>query len=104
MPLGAAIGTGKGLSTAEMIRIIIRDAQVPVIVDAGLRAPSEAAQALEMGCEAVLVNSAMPLPIIQKPWQRPLRGVESGRAAWKGINAHFKAAVASSPLTSFLPR
>ena len=59
MPLGAAIGTGKGLSTAEMIRIIIRDAQVPVIVDAGLRAPSEAAQALEMGCEAVLVNSAI---------------------------------------------
>ena len=59
MPLGAAIGTGKGLSTAEMIRIIIRDAQVPVSVDAGLRAPSEAAQALEMGCEAVLVNSAI---------------------------------------------
>ena len=48
MPLGAAIGTGKGLSTAEMIRIIIRDTQVPVIVDAGLRAPSEAAQALEL--------------------------------------------------------
>ena len=59
MPLGAAIGTGRGLATAEMLRIIIRDAEVPVIVDAGLRAPSEAAQAIEMGCDAVLVNSAI---------------------------------------------
>ena len=65
MPLGAAIGTGRGLATAEMLRIIIRDAEVPVIVDAGLRAPSEAAQAIEMGCDAVLVNSAIAAAIPQ---------------------------------------
>ncbi len=106
MPLGAAIGTGKGLSTAEMIRIIIRDAKVPVIVDAGLRAPSEAAHALEMGCEAVLVNSAIAAADNPEAMAAAFKtGVESGRAAWKaGLMPTSEAAVASSPLTSFLSR
>src|SRR3972149_4393662 len=59
MPLGSAIGSGRGLATAEMLRLILRDARIPVIVDAGLRSPSEAAAALEMGGDAVLVNSAV---------------------------------------------
>ncbi|MEI6516916.1 MAG: thiazole synthase, partial [bacterium] len=59
MPLGSAIGTGHGLSTAEMVKLIIADSGIPVIVDAGIRSPSEAAAAMEMGCSAVLVNSAI---------------------------------------------
>ncbi|MBI3985381.1 MAG: thiazole synthase, partial [Lentisphaerae bacterium] len=59
MPLGSAIGSGRGLATAEMLRLIVRDSRIPVIVDAGLRAPSEAAAAIEMGCDAVLVNSSI---------------------------------------------
>ena len=59
MPLGAAIGTGQGLTTLSMLKIIIRDANVPVIVDAGLRSPSEAAMSMEIGVDAVLVNSAI---------------------------------------------
>ncbi len=104
MPLGSAIGTGKGLATAEMIRIIIRDANVPVIVDAGLRAPSEAAQAMEMGCDAVLVNSAIAAaddPIAMAAAFKT--GIETGRAAARaGLMPVSEAATASSPLTSFL--
>ena len=104
MPLGAAIGTGKGLATAEMIRIIIRDSQVPVIVDAGLRAPSQAAQAMEMGCQAVLVNSAIAAadnPVAMAAAFKT--AVESGHTAHHaGLMPTSEAAVASSPLTSFL--
>lgn len=104
MPLGAAIGTGKGLSTAEMIKIIIRDSNIPVIVDAGLRSPSEAAAALEMGCDAVLVNSAIAAadqpPAMAAAFKT---GVEAGRAARNaGLMPTSEAAIASSPLTSFL--
>ncbi|HSR88037.1 MAG TPA: thiazole synthase [Pontiella sp.] len=104
MPLGAAIGTGKGLSTAEMIKIIIRDANVPVVVDAGLRAPSEAACALEMGCDAVLVNSAIAAADHPAAMSAAFKmGVEAGRAAWlAGLMPTSEVAVASSPLTSFL--
>ena len=59
MPLGSAIGSGRGLQTRDLLECIVRDARVPVIVDAGLRCPSEAAAAMEMGCDAVLVNSAV---------------------------------------------
>src|SRR5271157_3365275 len=59
MPLGAAIGSGQGLTTMSMLKLIIRDASVPVIVDAGLRSPSEAALTMEIGGDAVLVNSAI---------------------------------------------
>lgn len=104
MPLGAAIGTGKGLSTAEMIKIIIRDANIPVIVDAGLRSPSEAACALEMGCDAVLVNSAIAAAEQPAAMAAAFKlGVEAGRAARRaGLMPTSEVAVASSPLTSFL--
>ena len=104
MPLGAAIGTGKGLSTAEMIKIIIRDSNVPVIVDAGLRAPSEAACALEMGCDAVLVNSAIAAAENPAAMGAAFKtGVEAGRAALRaGLMSTSEVAVASSPLTGFL--
>jgi thiazole synthase len=104
MPLGAAIGTGKGLSCAEMIKIIVRDANVPVVVDAGLRAPSEAACALEMGCDAVLVNSAIAAAENPEAMGTAFKiGVEAGRAArLAGLMPTSDVAVASSPLTSFL--
>ena len=59
MPLGSAIGSGHGLKTEDLIKIIIRNSNIPVIVDAGLRSPSEACRAMEIGCDAVLVNSAI---------------------------------------------
>jgi thiazole synthase len=104
MPLGAAIGTGKGLATAEMLKIIIRDANVPVVVDAGLRSPSEAACAMEMGCDAVLVNSAIAAAEYPGAMGAAFRmGVEAGRAAYHaGLMPTSEVAVASSPLTSFL--
>ena len=104
MPLGAAIGTGKGISTAEMIKIIIRDASVPVIVDAGLRAPSEAARALEMGCSAVLVNSAVAASENPTAMAAAFKqGAQAGRSAYlAGLMASSEQVVPSSPLTSFL--
>jgi thiazole synthase len=104
MPLGAAIGTGKGLATAEMIKIIIRDSNIPVVVDAGLRSPSEAACALEMGCDAVLVNSAVAAAENPAAMAAAFKtGVEAGRMAYNaGLMPTSEVAVASSPLTSFL--
>ena len=104
MPLGAAIGSGGGLSTAEMIRLIIRDSNIPVIVDAGLRAPSEAARAMEMGCDAVLVNSAIAAARDPAAMARAFAlGVETGFAARQaGLMPKSDVAVATSPLTSFL--
>jgi thiazole synthase len=104
MPLGAAIGSGGGLSTAEMIKLIIRDSTIPVIVDAGLRAPSEAARAMEMGCDAVLVNSAIAAAKDPAAMGRAFAmGVETGFAARQaGLMPKSNAAVATSPLTSFL--
>ncbi|MFA7368757.1 MAG: thiazole synthase [Kiritimatiellales bacterium] len=104
MPLGAAIGSGGGLSMAEMIRLIIRDSNIPVIVDAGLRAPSEAARAMEMGCDAVLVNSAIAAAKDPVAMARAFAlGVETGYAARQaGLMPKSDVAVATSPLTSFL--
>jgi thiazole synthase len=104
MPLGAPIGTGQGLTTREMLRIIIRDAGVPVIVDAGLRSPSEAAAAIEMGCDAVLVNSAVAAAEdpagMAAAFARAVEAGLDGRRA--GLMPRSDAAVATSPLTSFL--
>ena len=105
MPLGAAIGSGRGLQTRDLLEWIVRDARVPVIVDAGLRSPSEAAAAMEMGCDAVLINSAIAAA------DDPARmagafaaAVRAGREArLAGLMGVGDAAVASSPLTSFLP-
>jgi thiazole synthase len=109
MPLGSAIGSGRGLDTAPMLRLIIRGARIPVIVDAGLRAPSEAAAALEMGCDAVLVNSAVAAAADPAAMAAAFaRGVEAGRAAFRAglmpraAGAGLRAE-ATSPLTAFLP-
>jgi thiazole synthase len=104
MPLGAAIGSGGGLSTAEMIKLIIRDSNIPVIVDAGLRAPSEAARAMEMGCDAVLVNSAIAAARDPVAMAKAFAlGVETGFAARQaGLMPKSEVAIATSPLTSFL--
>ena len=104
MPLGSAIGTGHGIATAEMIRLIIEDSRVPVIVDAGLRAPSEAAAAMEMGCGAVLVNSAIaaagdPAGMAAAFAAAVKAGVAARRA---GLMTRSQVAVATSPLTAFL--
>ena len=106
MPLGSAIGSGRGLETAGMLRIILRDARVPVIVDAGLRSPSEAAAALEMGCDAVLVNSAVAAsgdPVAMAA--AFAQAVEAGRNAnLAGLMPRGAGtALATSPLTAFLP-
>lgn len=104
MPLGAQIGSGQGLSTAGMLEIIVRESSVPVIVDAGLRAPSEAARAMEMGCSAVLVNSAVAAASDPAEMARAFReGTEAGRRAFRaGLMSAGSEAVATSPLTSFL--
>ena len=104
MPLGSAIGSGHGLSTNEMLKLIIRESRVPVIVDAGLRAPSEAAAAMEMGCSAVLVNSA--IAVARDPTDMAgafAQAVAAGRSArLAGIMPQSDFARPTSPLTSFL--
>jgi thiazole synthase len=104
MPLGSAIGSGQGLQTREMLAVIIRNSNIPVIVDAGIRSPSEAAAAMEMGCGAVLVNSA--IAVANDPESMAVAfaaAVKAGYAATSsGLMPISDAAVASSPLTSFL--
>ena len=82
MPLGSPIGSGQGLQTLEQIRIIVEEASVPVVVDAGIGAPSDAALAMELGADAVLVNSAVALardpPLMAEAIKE---GVEAGRKA-----------------------
>ena len=108
MPLGSPIGTNQGIKTRESIRIIIEQARVPVVVDAGIGMPSHAAEAMEMGADAVLVNTAIAIS------KNPVRSaaafalaVVAGREAFLyGANASrgngWKTASASSPLTGFL--
>ena len=104
MPLGAPIGTNRGLRTREQIAIIIEQAIVPVIVDAGLGAPSHAAEAMELGADAVLVNTA--LAVARDPGRMAAafrKGVEAGREAYlAGLGSERRQAEASSPLTGFL--
>lgn len=104
MPLGAPIGTNRGVRTRDSIEIIIEKANVPVVVDAGLGAPSHAAEAMEMGADAVLVNTAIAVagdPVVMAGAFR--KGVEAGREAYlAGLGRPRKAAEASSPLTGFL--
>jgi thiazole synthase len=104
MPLAAPIGTNKGLMTRDLLEIIISQSQVPVIVDAGLGAPSHAAAALEMGADAVLVNTA--IATAGDPVEMAIAfkmAVEAGRKAYlAGLGAVSTQAQATSPLTSFL--
>lgn len=104
MPLGAPIGTGQGLETSSMLNIIIRNSAVPVIVDAGLRSPGEAAQALEMGCDAVLVNSAVAAAGNPEAMASAFaKAVEAGRAAKiAGLMSSSDTASPTSPITGFL--
>jgi thiazole synthase len=104
MPLGSAIGSGHGLATRDLLQFIIRDSRVPVIVDAGLRSPADAAAAMEMGCDAVLVNSA--IAVARDPVAMAAAfalAVQAGyRARQAGIMPRSEHAVATSPLTAFL--
>lgn len=104
MPLGAPIGSNQGMVSKEFLRIIIEQANVPVVVDAGIGAPSHAAEALEMGADAVLVNTAIassanPVAMAQAFKQ----AVTAGRMAYEaGLGEVGTHAVGTSPLTSFL--
>lgn len=106
MPLGAPIGTNKGLQTRDFLRIIIEQANIPVVVDAGIGAPSHAAEAMEMGASACLVNTA--IAVAGDPVQMAMafkEAVEAGRRAYEaglGVQAESMVAEASSPLTAFL--
>jgi len=104
MPLGAPIGTNKGLRTLDFLEIIIAQSNVPVVVDAGIGAPSDASKAMEMGADAVLVNTA--IAVARDPVNMALafkEGVIAGRRAFEsGLGAIGDHAEASSPLTSFL--
>ena len=104
MPLGAPIGTNNGLLTRHMLEIILEQSNVPVIVDAGIGAPSHAAEAMEMGADAVLVNTAIAVAGDPVAMARAFaKGVEAGREAYEaGLGTRSSSAVASSPLTSFL--
>jgi len=104
MPLGSPIGSNRGLETRAQIAIIIEQARVPVIVDAGLGAPSHAAEALELGADAVLINTAIAVAEDPVGMARAFRmAVEAGRMARQaGLPAQEDTAVPTSPLTSFL--
>lgn len=104
MPLGAPIGTNKGLVVRDMLEIIIAESNVPVVVDAGIGAPSHAAAAMEMGADAVLVNTAIAVAGDPVAMARAFaKAVEAGREAYEaGLGSRSSVAVASSPLTSFL--
>lgn len=104
MPLGAPIGSNKGLRTLDFLEIIIEESNVPVVVDAGIGAPSDAAKAMEIGAGAVLVNTAIAVS------NNPIRMAEAfkeaviaGRKAYEaGLGKIGSQAIGSSPLTSFL--
>ncbi|MGF1785455.1 thiazole synthase [Photobacterium swingsii] len=104
MPLGAPIGSNKGLASRDFLEIIIDQARVPVIVDAGIGAPSHAAEAMEMGADAVLVNTAIAAAADPIAMGRAFKlAVESGRMAYEaGLAGTVNHAIASSPLTAFL--
>lgn len=106
MPLGAPIGTNKGLQTRDFLRIIIEQANIPVVVDAGIGAPSHAAEAMEMGASACLVNTA--IAVAGNPVEMAIafrEAVIAGRRAYEaglGSQTETMVAEASSPLTAFL--
>jgi thiazole synthase len=104
MPLGSWIGSNRGLRTRDAVEIIVEQAGVPVVVDAGLGVPSDAATALEIGADAVLVNTAIAVARDPVAMARAFAlGVEAGRLAWQAGRAAPRAeAEASSPLTGFL--
>jgi thiazole synthase len=104
MPLGSPIGSNRGLQTRDQIRIIIEQATVPVVIDAGIGAPSHAAEAMELGADAVLVNTAIAIAADPNRMATAFKfAVEAGRAAHEiGLGEMSEAAHATSPLTAFL--
>lgn len=104
MPLGSPIGTSRGFKTKELVEIMVREIKIPIIVDAGLGRPSDACECMEIGCAAVLVNTA--IAIASDPINMSLafrEAVSAGRrACLAGISSSKKYAEASSPLTGFL--
>jgi len=104
MPLGAPIGSNKGLKTFDFLEIIIAQTRVPVVVDAGIGAPSDAAKAMEMGADAVLVNTAIAASADPVRMAKAFKlAVESGRMAFEAkLAGEASHAMASSPLTAFL--
>jgi thiazole synthase len=104
MPLGSPIGSNKGIKTDDFLRIIIEQATVPVVVDAGIGAPSHAAYAMELGADAVLVNTAIAVSSNPVLMAKAFKiAVEAGRIAFEAKLATVSnQAIASSPLTDFL--
>lgn len=104
MPLGSPIGSNKGLKTIDFLEIIIEQSNVPVIVDAGIGSPSDAAKAMEIGADAVLVNTAIAVAGDPVAMAKAFKmGVEAGRMAYEARLAQAQThAIASSPLTAFL--
>jgi thiazole synthase len=104
MPLGSPIGSNKGLRTIDFLEIIIDQSNVPVVIDAGIGAPSDAARAMEIGADAVLVNTAIAVSADPVKMAMAFKmAVEAGRMAYEAkLAPTFLHAVASSPLTSFL--
>ena len=104
MPLGAPIGSNRGLVTKDLLEIIIEQSNLPVVIDAGLGAPSHAAQALEMGADAVLVNTAIAIAgnPVEMAEAFKLAVIAGRKARIAQLGSQSKTAVASSPLTSFL--
>lgn len=103
MPLGSPIGSNRGFRTRELVEIMIRELRVPIIVDAGLGSPSAACECMELGCAAVLVNTAIAVaenpPLCAEAFAQ---AVAAGRKAYLGGLSPAREAEASSPLTGFL--
>lgn len=104
MPLGAPIGTNKGLCTKEFIKILVREIDLPVIVDAGIGRPSQACEAMEMGAAAIMANTAVAtagnIPLMARAFKEAVR---AGRNAYlAGLGRIKEEAAASDPLTGFL--
>src|ERR1700744_6030800 len=104
MPLGSPIGSNRGIQTRDQIRIIIEQATVPVVVDAGIGAPSHAAEAMELGADAVLVNTAIAIAADPNRMATAFKlGVKAGRDAYEiGLGTPSETASPTSPLTAFL--
>ena len=103
MPLGAPIGSNKGLVTKELLIMIIEDMEVPVIVDAGIGKPSQACEAMELGADAVMINTAVATADDPAAMAAAFaQAVRAGRAAWLAGPGRVSRGEASSPLTGFL--
>ncbi len=104
MPLGSPIGSNRGIKTEELVKIMVNELKVPVIVDAGLGRPSDACQCMEMGCAAVLVNTAIAVSKNPVAYAKAFSlAVAAGRLAYlSGMPSQSEIASASSPLTGFL--